>query len=50
LVEGTPGGLFFIDEVELKLANLVQAEFLGRFAEEAAELVGVVSVGIDGAR
>jgi len=49
LVEGTPRSLFFIDEIELILANLFEAELLGGFAEEAAEFIDVVGVGIDGA-
>lgn len=42
-------GITPVDKIELILANLVESELLGRFAEVAAEFINVIGVGIDGA-
>jgi hypothetical protein len=48
LVEGTPRGLFLLDEVKLILADLFGAQMLGLLPEVLAELADVVRVGVNG--
>ena len=49
LVEGTPGNLLFIDQIELIITNVLQSQLVGRLAEVGAELIDVIGVGVDGA-
>jgi hypothetical protein len=48
LVEGTPGRLLFVDKMNLILSDLLGPEFLDGLAEELAEFIDVVGVGVDG--
>ncbi len=47
-VEGTPRDFLFVDQIQLVLVNLFRPQLAGRFAEELAELVDVIRIGVDG--
>jgi hypothetical protein len=48
-IEAAPRRSLLVHEINLVLADLLQAEFLRHFAEVLAELVDVPGVGVDGA-